>query len=173
MAADDAEEIDGEDEDFDEGDLTDGLEAKKFSGKKIILIVAGVLLIGGLGIGGYMFFAGSGEDRLAEGEEAILAPVAFFDLPEMLISINNNGRVGYLKVQASLEMEEESSRARIEELLPRIVDNFQIYLRELRAEDIDGSAGMFRLKEELLRRVNVAVAPVLINDVLFRELLIQ
>ena len=40
---------------------------------------------------------------------------------------------------------------RIEAVMPRIVDNFQIYLRELRLEDLRGSAGIYRLREELLR----------------------
>ena len=61
----------------------------------------------------------------------------------------------------------------IEEMMPRIVDNFQVYLRELRVEDLKGSAGMYRLREELLKRVNVAVAPVKVNDVLFKEMLVQ
>ncbi len=58
-------------------------------------------------------------------------------------------------------------------MLPRVVDSFQVYMRELRIEDLDGSAGMFRIKEELLSRVNAAVYPIEINDILFKEMLIQ
>jgi flagellar protein FliL len=58
-------------------------------------------------------------------------------------------------------------------VLPRIIDNFQVYLRELRVEDLKGSGGMYRLREELLLRVNAAVAPAKINDVLFKEMLVQ
>ncbi len=174
MAVNKAEEIEG-DEESEEGDSTDGLKSKKFSGKKIIMIVAGGMFISAISLGGYFFlFGGENEENMADGGDVFVpAPVVFFDLPEMLISINNNGRVGYLKVQVSLELEDESALSRLQDLLPRVVDNFQVYLRELRTEDIEGSAGMFRLKEELLRRVNIAVAPILINDVLFRELLIQ
>jgi flagellar FliL protein len=57
--------------------------------------------------------------------------------------------------------------------MPRIVDNFQIYLRELRVDDLRGSGGIYRLREELLARVNAAVAPVKVNDVLFKEMLVQ
>ena len=57
--------------------------------------------------------------------------------------------------------------------MPRVVDNFQVYLRELRLEDLGGSAGLFRLKEELLFRVNRAVDPVQVTDILFREMLVQ
>ena len=62
---------------------------------------------------------------------------------------------------------------RLETILPRIIDNFQVYLRELRIEDLQGSAGLYRLREELLTRVSVAAAPAKVHDVLFKEMLIQ
>ncbi len=62
---------------------------------------------------------------------------------------------------------------KLESILPRIVDNFQVYLRELRVEDLNGSAGLQRLREDLLLRVTNAAAPAVVKDVLFRELLIQ
>lgn len=46
-------------------------------------------------------------------------------------------------------------------------------MRELRPSDLDGSAGMYRLKEELLRRVNMTVYPAKVDAVLFKELLVQ
>jgi flagellar FliL protein len=57
--------------------------------------------------------------------------------------------------------------------MPRIIDNFQVYLRELRLDDLRGSAGIYRLREELLMRVNTAAQPVHVKDVLFREMLVQ
>ena len=53
------------------------------------------------------------------------------------------------------------------------LDHFQVFLRELRVDDLNGSAGIYRIKEELLRRVSIAVYPVEIRDVLFKEMLIQ
>jgi flagellar protein FliL len=58
-------------------------------------------------------------------------------------------------------------------VMPRIVDSFQVYLRELRVEDLQGAAGVHLLREELLTRVNASVKPVKVNDVLFREMLVQ
>ena len=58
-------------------------------------------------------------------------------------------------------------------LRPRIIDHFQVYLRELRVEDLRGSAGIYRLREELLARVNAAVKPTKVENVLFREVLVQ
>jgi flagellar protein FliL len=58
-------------------------------------------------------------------------------------------------------------------LMPVLLDTFQTYLRELRASDLNGSAGLYRLKEELTRRINAEIAPNRINAVLFKELVVQ
>ena len=58
-------------------------------------------------------------------------------------------------------------------MLPRVMDAFQTYLRELRPTDLDGSAGLYRLKEELTRRVNASIAPSRVNAVLFKEIVVQ
>ena len=73
----------------------------------------------------------------------------------------------------ALELEKIDAKASVEPVLPRIIDQFQTYLRELRAEDLRGSAGVMRLKEELLRRVNLAVAPTPVRDVLLKEMIVQ
>ena len=61
----------------------------------------------------------------------------------------------------------------IQPLLPRVEDLFQVYLRELRPADLEGSAGTYRLREELLKRVNIALHPAEVDAVLFKELLVQ
>jgi flagellar protein FliL len=58
-------------------------------------------------------------------------------------------------------------------VLPRVLDAFQTYLREMRTTDLEGSAGLYRLRDELTRRVNVAIAPSRINAVLFKEIIVQ
>ncbi|MEQ9609593.1 MAG: flagellar basal body-associated FliL family protein, partial [Kiloniellaceae bacterium] len=98
----------------------------------------------------------------------------FYDLPQMLVNLNTGGKKNnYLKIAISLELTSEAARAELETLLPRVIDNFQVYLRELRVEDLRGSAGVQRLREELLMRVNTAVHPVEVKDVLFKEMLVQ
>jgi flagellar FliL protein len=57
--------------------------------------------------------------------------------------------------------------------MPRVMDAFQTYLREMRPNDLEGSAGLYRLRDELTRRVNLAVAPTKINAVLFKEIVVQ
>ena len=170
--------VDGEidlDEDF-------GSEKKKLSGKKIVLFfVLPLLLLGGGGAG--VMFSGlldSGEEahkKPAQGEHAgppELSATVFFDLPEMLVNLNSTGRrPNYLKMKVSLELENELDIAKLRALSPRIIDNFQVYLRELRVEDLRGSAGIYRLREELLARVNNAVQPTKVKDVLFKDMLVQ
>lgn len=178
MAEDELDEVEGEEgEEGSEDDLTAGLSKKKFSGKKMVIIAVAALVVLGVGAGAYfLFFAGDepvDEELVADSGMAV-DEVFFYDLPEMLVNLNTGGRkASYLKVSVALEVDSQSAIPEIESKLPRIIDNFQVYLRELRVEDLDGSAGMFRLKEELLRRVNASVSPVQVNDILFKEMLIQ
>ncbi len=106
--------------------------------------------------------------------EPVKGAAVFFNLPEMVVNLNSVGKKSnYLKISISLELQQSNDISKIESVMPRIVDNFQTYLRELRVEDLRGSSGLFRLREELLSRVNVAAAPAKINDVLFKEMLVQ
>ncbi len=98
------------------------------------------------------------------------------DMPEVLVNLSNTGateRTQYLKVKVVLELPDQEMQAQIQPVMPRLMDTFQTYLRELRPTDLDGSAGLYRLKEELTRRVNAAIAPSRINAVLFKEIVIQ
>jgi flagellar FliL protein len=105
----------------------------------------------------------------------VVKPPVFFDLPEVLVNLSNTGsdRTQYLKVKVVLELADQGVEAQIQPVLPRVMDTFQTYLRELRPSDLDGSAGLYRLKEELTRRVNAAIAPSQINAVLFKEIVVQ
>lgn len=118
--------------------------------------------------------APAGEHGAAPSEGAAAGAAVFYDLPEMLVNINTAGRTrNFLKMRVSLELANELDINRVENVLPRIVDNFQVYLRELRLEDLQGAAGMYRLREELLNRVNAAVRPAQVKDVLFKEMIVQ
>jgi flagellar FliL protein len=102
--------------------------------------------------------------------------VVFLDMPDVLVNLsasNGSERTQYLKVKVTLELPNEATSAQIQPLMPRLMDAFQTYLRELRPSDLDGSAGLYRLKEELTRRVNAAIAPSRINAVLFKEIVVQ
>ncbi len=164
-----------------EGAEGDAPKKQKTSGKKLVLFVVLPLLLvlGGGGAAAYFFlFAGDAEQTEAADGEAggndKSKEVVFYDLPEMLVNLNTGGKQNnYLKIRVSLELDDPTAVPVLETVLPRVIDNFQIYLRELRLEDLNGSAGLMRLKEELLIRVNTAAGDIHINDVLFREMLVQ
>ena len=153
---------------------------RKLSGKKLTLfIILPVLLFGGGGAG--VYFSGLANPLLAEigaldrvPQESAPKAAFFYDLPELLVNINSGGKQSrYLKLKVALELEDVSAAKQLDLVLPRIIDNFQVYLRELRQEDLKGSAGLFRLKEELLVRVNAASKPIRVNDILFKEMIVQ
>ena len=152
---------------------------KKLSGKKLVLmfILPGLLLTLAAG-GGAAYFLGvfdpPPEEVAEEQEDPANQQVLFYDLPEILVNLNTGGKqASYLKIRVALEIGSEEAIPVIEAMMPRVIDNFQVYLRELRREDLSGSAGIYRIKEELLIRVNSAVQPAHINDVLFKEMLVQ
>jgi flagellar FliL protein len=140
-------------------------------GRMKMMIFGGVALalIGG---GTYaMFFMGGGEKKPVE---AVAAKTFHHELPEMMVNLSaGNDRPQYLRVKITLELENEKTIEILKPALPRVVDTFQVHLRELRASDLQGSAGIFRLREELTRRVNHAIAPAKIRAVLFREVVVQ
>lgn len=171
-------------EDFDEGEgseeISESAPSRKLPIKKILIIVLPILLLIGAGAG--LYFTGAidallgGEGRTASAPERpkTIQPAVFHDLPEMLVNLQSQGRKqAFLKIRVALELESDLDKPKVDQVMPRIVDAFQVYLRELRVEDLQGAAGMHLLREELLTRVNAAAKPTKVNDVLFREMLVQ
>lgn len=149
---------------------------RALSGKKLILFVIVPLVLVLLLGGGAAFFlmGGKKEEVKVEEKPQPARALVYYNLPEILVNLNAAGRrSSFLKMTISLELENASDIPRIQAVMPRIVDNMQSYLRELRAEDLRGSAGLFRLREELLARVNAASQPAKVSDVLFQEVLVQ
>ena len=181
-----------------EGEAAGGEEGKKKISKKMIIIIAAaaVVLLGG--IAAALVFTGvlgpkkpeAGKEQVdgheagkeeAKGEghgEAAKkdeknGPI-FYDMGEVVVNLQTDGkRQVFLKLVMQLELEAEEDKATLEKIKPRIIDNFQTYLRELRLDDLRGSAGLYRLREELLFRVTEAAAPVKIKDVLIQQMLVQ
>lgn len=165
--------------------------------KLIIILVPLVLLIGG---GAGLYFSGmldkllgkehpaaeaskdgehgakegeakEGEHGAKEGDHA--AGPAFLKVPDLIVNLNSEGQPRYLRLSIQLELKDDADLKLVEKVLPRVIDQFQTYLRELRIQDMRGSKGIYRLQMELLSRVNAAAAPVEVKDVLFQEILIQ
>jgi flagellar FliL protein len=146
--------------------------AKRRLSLKLMLIAGAALLVvlGGGGTAAY-FMLGKSDVAVA----VPLKPAVFFEVPEVLVNLSTTGtdRTQYLKVKIVLELPDATLTPQIQATMPRVMDAFQTYLRELRASDLEGSAGLYRLKEELTRRVNAAIAPHRIVAVLFKEIVVQ
>ncbi|MGE0595693.1 MAG: flagellar basal body-associated FliL family protein [Hyphomonadaceae bacterium] len=168
-----------------------------------IVLPAVLVLGAGGGAAYMLFFKGGGEQHAsaeeggghgkgkakgghggAEATEAIPGPngtmishgegVVFVALPEMLVNITAaDGRPAYLKLKLTLEAPDDEAVAALTPQIPRVSDQFNAFLREMRTEDLSGSAGAYRLRLELLRRVNLVIAPSQINAVLIEEMLVQ
>ena len=173
-----------EDTEKKEGEAAEGEQPKKgligkLLGNKLILfgaIGAIVLLLGGGGA--YFFFFSGGEPKdgkeVAEALPETPPEITFYDMPDIIVNIQSADTApAYLKLSVSLELDNAEEKAGIEALKPRIVDQFQGYLRELRVDDLKGSAGVVRLKEELLRRINASAAPYRVRDVLLKQMIVQ
>ena len=158
-----------------EGGAAESAEAAppKSKLKLIIMVVAALAVLGSGAAAYFLFFSHHDEERHAEAPAA--KPPSFVEVPDMLVNLvgNPGERVQYLRVKIVLEVKEEKQVEAIKPSMPRVTDIFQTYMRELRPADLNGSAGLFRLKEELTRRVNAAVAPIPVSAVLFKEIVVQ
>lgn len=181
-----------------EGDGGDE-EGGGLNAKKIILFIVLPLFIL-IGAGGGLYFTGAldkffKKDATEEHAEDAHAPADdhgksaaakgdghggppksayFLEIPDISVNLADTGsKPSYLRLKVQLELANQGDLTAVEAVMPRVVDQFQTYLRELRVRDLRGSAGIYRLQMELLTRVNAAVAPVEVKDVLFQEILIQ
>lgn len=162
-------------------------EVKKGGGRKKLLLLALPVLLVAIGAG--LWFGGILPPLLGMGAPAATAErepgpraLAFLDMPEIVTNLNAPGRRAvYVKLRSKLELARPEDGAAVQASMPRLLDLFQTYLREVRPEELRGSAGTQRLREELVARANIAVAQagrgeaqqIRVNDVLFLEILVQ
>lgn len=163
----------------DEGSETEGGEATASGSRRKLVVIGGalaaLLVVGG---GGAAFFLmGSSEEEVATEAAAEAArPASFVEVREMVVNLApepNEERPRFLRFSVRLEVSDPRAVDTIQPLMPRVEDAFQTFVRELRPSDLYGSAGVYRLREELLRRVNIAVHPARVDAVLFREVVVQ
>lgn len=174
------DEVEDEAESESEDQSADGAEAEEEPQKKgllsrtklLILIPPVLLALAGSGYFALVMFGILGAG--GEAGYAQKAPPVYYDLPEMVVNLSAaEKRAQYLKLKVSLEVENQMVIEALQPVMPRVLDVFQLYLRELRSSDLDGSAGIFRLKEELLRRVNIELHPNKVTRVLFTDIIVQ
>jgi flagellar FliL protein len=150
---------------------------KKSSNLVKILLVLVVVLLCVACVGGTLFLTGFFNKKVSAGDSADvpLEKLVFVPIPEMLVNLSYQAgkKATFLRLVVKLECVDPEMVKLIETAKPRIIDMFQVYLREQRVEDLEGSAGLQRLREELLKRANQALAPHKVRDVLFETMLVQ
>ena len=100
--------------------------------------------------------------------------VVFYTMPDVVVNMQTaDGRPTFLKLKLTLELPDEDAVDVLNPNMPRLQDMFQTFLRELRPEDLSGSQGSYQLRMEILRRVNLVIAPGKANAVLIEEMLIN
>lgn len=171
------------------GSVADGGKPPAGRRRMFVIVAAAVVLILAGGGGAVAFFQGvlgpapastpheavEGPGEAADGPAgAEAAAITFVDMPDIIVNLQSETpRMRFLKLRVALEVAGEPTAAAVRQLLPRVLDSFQLYLRTMTVDDARGPAGMQRLKEELTARVNLAVEPARVNDVLFKEMLVQ
>lgn len=152
-------------------------EAKPKGGGRRRLVLFAVPPVLLAAAGGGLWFTGLLPHWLGLGRPtgpAKPAPPVFIDMPAMIANLDTDpSRPRYIKLKARIEVAGGADAVAVKRYMPRIVDLFQTYLRELRPRDLQGAAGTYRLREELLNRADVAVAPARIRNVLFVEMIVQ
>ena len=155
-------------------------EPKKKGGRKLLLAIP--VLVVAAGAGGW--FSGVIPKMLGHGApaphagsqagEAKAAPPVYVDIPEIVSNLNVPGkRPSYMKLHAKLEVAAASDEAAVTAAMPRIQDMFQTYLRDMRPEELRGSEGSYRLREEFISRASLAATPARVRDVLFVEMIME
>ena len=138
------------------------------------LLIGGVAVLAALGAGG-AYYMGALDTLMGRGStsSASVGP-GFVDVAEVVANLNAGPRrTAFVKLKARLELSSKSDEAAVQALQPRVQDLFQTYLRDMRPDELRGSAGTYRLREELIARANIALAPARVTEILFIELLVQ
>jgi flagellar FliL protein len=151
------------------------VQRKRMSGKKLVLfIILPLLLFGGGGAAAWLLLFQGDIEAEAHAEAEPEHPPVYYDMEEMTVNLTTAGkRNSYLKLKLALELGAPEDSETLPNVLPRVVDQFQIYLRGVRVEDLQGSDGLQRLREELLMRAQKSAAPATVKDVLFKVVQVQ
>lgn len=144
--------------------------------RKRKLLMVSTVAIFALGGAGIAFGTGAFGNLLGSGSQhaSPSAETGFIDLPDIIANLNTgNRRNAFVRLKARLELASRVDETYAAAATPRLLDLFQTYLRDMHPEELRGSAGNYRLREELMARANIALAPARVTEILFIELLVQ
>jgi flagellar FliL protein len=122
-------------------------------------------------------FVKSSEEEKPTKKELQPSKALYFELANIVVNLRQtqkNKKPVYFKLSVMIEVEAQNELDALNAIKPRIIDQFQVYLRELTVEDLSASeGGLQRLREELLIRINGVTKPLVVKDMLFKDVLIQ
>ncbi|OFW84132.1 MAG: hypothetical protein A2018_06080 [Alphaproteobacteria bacterium GWF2_58_20] len=157
-----------------EGAALSGAKGKMSRKKLLIMAGAAIVLLALVGGGAFFLLSGKKAEVPEVDVQTAMTGGVFLDVLDITVNLSGSDRQPhFLKMSISIEVGSDADKAWLEKQIPHVIDQFQVYLRELRIEDLSGSAGIYRLREELLDRVRSVAGDVPVKDVLFREILVQ
>ncbi len=107
-------------------------------------------------------------------KQAVIQQVQFIRMPELVANLDAGPDAdSYAKMQAELEVTDAASAAAVNSQMPALIDLFQTYLRGMQPNELRGGVGLYRLRQALLARANIVVAPAAVQNVLFVEMVVQ
>ena len=181
MADEDEEEVEApDDEDGEDGEDGEGAPSGGGGKKNLILLLPLVTFVLALLIGGGLFMSGLLDPMLGieegeDGTETVIAKGQFYykfeDMTVNLVGDGNKSR--FFKLSLTVAVTQEADISVMEHLTPRVIDNVTQYLRELKPEEMAGSANFHRMHDNVLLRVRTAVAPIIVTDALITMALVQ
>jgi flagellar FliL protein len=153
-----------------------GAEAKPANRRRRMLLIAGaVLALAGIGFAGYAWYQGwFGGQSEQPAATAAAGASSYVDVPAMIVNLrSSDGRARLLKLHFMLVPADPARAEAVKARLPVYLDALQPFLRELRPEDLNGSAAVFRIKEEMMARANDSLGSGAVKDVLIQDLIEQ
>jgi flagellar FliL protein len=140
--------------------------------KKLLLIVVLALVIVGVSILVYYKFIVSSNNSTNDPNDL---SVVFIPMEEITVNLRQGveNNTSWLKIRVTLEVHGKSNGELVKNMLPKIVDIFQTYLKELRKSDLDGSFGIYKIKDEMMLRINTILYPAKIEGILFQDFMMQ
>ncbi len=140
--------------------------------RKLMLFLLPLLIVIGISVGIY-FALNKSYSSLGDGYKIIQynkdseEMTVFFDLPEIKTSVKSNDGLHDLKIKITLELSNIEDLKVIEVIISKLNDVILGHVIELRLNELEGTEGLYWLKEELLYRLNLAASPVKIKDLNF------
>ena len=143
---------------------------KKFNTTVILAIIALLLL----SVGGWFIYKNIiQEDEIAE--KSLMGQTFFLDLEPITVNLRagSENNLAWLRIKVTLEVKGQNNYDLLKKMTPKVMDVFQTYLKELKKSDLDGSFGIYKIKDEMMMRINVILAPAQIENILFQEFILQ